>query len=254
VEERLIGEEFTLQAFVDGRSVSGTPMVQDHKRAYEGDIGPNTGGMGSYSDAGFILPFVTEKDYFDGIKIMEDTVKAIRKETGVSYKGFLYGQFMATVDGVKVIEFNARLGDPEAMNILPLLDHDFLDVCQQISGGMLKGTLSFIKKATVCKYLVPEGYPTEPKKDAPIEVDEKKIEEIGGRLYYASVREEEEKIITGTSRAIAVVGIANTITEAEVVAEQSLEHVKGDLFHRKDIGTREIVQKRIDHMKELRGK
>ena len=253
VEEKLVGEEFTLQAFVDGNKVAGMPMVQDHKRAYEGDIGPNTGGMGSYNDAGFILPFATQKDYDAGLKIMEETVKAIKKETSQPYKGFLYGQFMATADDVKVIEFNARMGDPEAMNVLPLLDHDFLDVCQQMAGGMLKGNMSYMKQATVCKYLVPKGYPEKPEKDNPVEIKEKKIKELGANLYYASVRREDSQILTGTSRAIAVVGTANTITEAEVVAEHALENIEGNLFHRKDIGTREVVQKRIDHMRELRG-
>jgi len=253
LEEKLVGEEFTLQAFVDGTTVVGTPMVQDHKRAYDGDTGPNTGGMGSYSDAGYILPFLTQDDYDAGIKIMTATIKAVKKETGVAYKGFLYGQFMATRDGLKVIEFNARLGDPEAMNTLAILETDFTDVCDKIAGGMLSGKLEFKKAATVTKYMCPEGYPTNPKTNVEVAVDEKSIRNVGGLLYYASVRKEGRKILTSSSRAIAVTGVAKSITEAEAVVESSMRYIQGDLFYRKDIGTRPLVQKRIDHMAKIRG-
>ncbi|MFH1402786.1 MAG: phosphoribosylamine--glycine ligase [Candidatus Altiarchaeota archaeon] len=253
LEERLIGEEFTLQGFVDGRNVVGTPMVQDHKRAYEGDVGPNTGGMGSYSDAGYILPFLTEEDYDEGLDIMRQAVHAVYKETGEKYVGFLYGQFMATADGLKVIEFNARLGDPEAMNILTILESDFQDICDRITGEMIKDDLSFRKKATVCKYLVPEGYPDRPKDNVEVLIHEDEIMGKGGTPYYASVREEGGSIFTSKSRAIAIVGTADSITEAEQVAEGCMTYIQGDLFHRKDIGTRPLVFKRIEHMKKIRG-
>ncbi|MFC2162565.1 phosphoribosylamine--glycine ligase [Candidatus Altiarchaeota archaeon] len=253
LEERLMGEEFTLQAFVDGRTVVGTPMVQDHKRAYNGDVGPNTGGMGSYTDASRILPFLTQKDYDDGLAIMADTVKAVYKETGDRYVGFLYGQFMAGADGVKVIEYNCRLGDPEAMNILTILESDFQEICERMTGQMIKDNLKFAPKATVCKYMVPDGYPDDPKNNVAVDVNEEEINLLGGTVYYASVREEEGRIYTSKSRAIAVCGQADTITEAEQVAEQSLQYVKGELFHRKDIGTRSLIEKRMEHMKKLRG-
>ncbi|MFH0817951.1 MAG: phosphoribosylamine--glycine ligase, partial [Candidatus Micrarchaeota archaeon] len=111
IEEKLIGQEFTLQAFVDGKNISPMPIVQDHKLAFDGDVGPNTGGMGSYSDAGNLLPFLSQKDYDSGIAIMKKTVDALAKER-TPYNGFLYGQFIATKKGVSTIEFNARLGDP----------------------------------------------------------------------------------------------------------------------------------------------
>jgi phosphoribosylamine---glycine ligase len=253
LEERLIGEEFTLQAFVDGDKVVGTPMVQDHKRAFEGDIGPNTGGMGSYSDNGYVLPFLTKKDYDDGLRIMEDTVKAVKTETGEKYKGFLYGQFMATKDGVKTIEYNARLGDPEAMNILSILESDMQEICEKIAGGMLSKDVKFKRKATVCKYLVPEGYPEKPLNNVEVTVDEKAINESDALVYYASVREEDGRILTSKSRAIAVVGMHDTITEAEQVVEKCMPLIKGRLFYRKDIGTRTLIEKRIRHMKEIRG-
>jgi phosphoribosylamine---glycine ligase len=251
LEERLLGEEFTLQAFVDGKDVVGTPMVQDHKRAYEGDEGPNTGGMGSYSDKGYILPFLTQKDYDDGLKIMKDTIAAVEKETGEKYRGFLYGQFMATKEGVKVIEYNARLGDPEAMNILSILESDMVEACEKIGSGGL-GRLRFKEKATVCKYLVPEGYPSNPKKDLEIRVDEERIRDTGAIPYYAAVREDEGRILTSSSRAVAIVGIADSIGDAQEIAEKCTAYVSGELIHRKDIGTEKLLEKRIHHMRGIR--
>ncbi len=253
IEEKLIGEEFTIQAFVDGKNVIGMPMVQDHKRAYEGDTGPNTGGMGSYSDTGHILPFLRKDDYENGIRVMKKAIEAVKGETGISYKGFLYGQFMATRNGIKLIEFNARLGDPEAMNVLSILQTDFVEICNNIIDGNLRDNIKFDKKATVCKYMVPAGYPENPKSNSEISVDERGIGEIGGGVYYASVKEENGRILTSSSRAIAVLGVGNSISEAEEIAENSMKFINGDLFHRRDIGTKELIEKRIRHMKELRG-
>ncbi|HID74170.1 MAG TPA: phosphoribosylamine--glycine ligase, partial [Thermoplasmata archaeon] len=113
IEELLTGEEFTLQAFVDGRTVVPMPLVQDHKRAYEGDRGPNTGGMGSYSMPDGLLPFVPREDVERAVEVMEGTVRAMEKEDR-GFRGILYGQFMETADGPRVIEYNVRFGDPEA--------------------------------------------------------------------------------------------------------------------------------------------
>ncbi|HTX44110.1 MAG TPA: phosphoribosylamine--glycine ligase, partial [Methanocella sp.] len=113
IEDRLQGEEVTIQAFVDGRNVVPMPTVQDHKRAFEDDKGPNTGGMGSYTDHTELLPFMFLEDYNEGVEIMKSTIEALKKEMGIVYKGALYGQFMITTDGMKVIEYNARFGDPE---------------------------------------------------------------------------------------------------------------------------------------------
>ncbi|WP_158056402.1 phosphoribosylamine--glycine ligase [Halorussus halophilus] len=247
LEERLVGEEFTVQAFVANGDLRVTPAVQDHKRAYEGDEGPNTGGMGSYSDAGLALPFMTDEDYHDAVSVLEATVEALD-----GYKGVLYGQFMLTTEGVKVVEFNARFGDPEAMNTLPVLNTDFLDVLTRAREGDSLPELSFSPKATVCKYAVPEGYPENPKAGAKVEVDE---ESAGDAiLFYASVDDREDGIYTTTSRAFAVVGVADSISEAETIAEDALAVAGEDgLDVRHDIGKSDLVQRRIDHMAELRG-
>jgi len=254
LEEKCDGEEFTLQAFVDGKNVIGSPLVQDHKRAYEGDNGPNTGGMGSYSLQDHLMPFITQDDVGESLEDMKKTVAAVKAETGVEYKGFLYGQFMKTAKGLKLIEFNARFGDPEAMNVLPLLTSNFVEICWDIINGSLSNNIEFVKKATVCKYLAPEGYPENPKRDETIEIDQNKLKQFGAKYYYASVYREGENIYTTTSRAMGVLGIADTLDRAEQIAEAGVGCIKGKLFHRRDVGTQELLQKRIDHMNSLYNK
>ncbi|MCE5213743.1 MAG: phosphoribosylamine--glycine ligase [Methanobacterium sp.] len=251
IEERAIGEEYTVQAFVDGKNIASMPVVQDHPYAYEGDQGPITGGMGSYSDIDGLLPFLDKKYCDESVKIMKDTVKAINKEVG-PYRGFLYGQFMLCKDGPKLIEYNARFGDPEAMNVLPIMQTNFMDICQGIIGGTLKGA-KFAKKATVCKYIVPKGYPGNAVPNQIIEVDEENISENNSLVYYAAVNQKDNKIYTSSSRALALVSVGETISEAEEVCEASTKHVKGDVYHRKDVGTGELIEKRIKHMQDILG-
>jgi phosphoribosylamine--glycine ligase len=250
IEENLEGEEFTLQAFVDGETLAFAPCVQDHKRAFEHDLGPNTGGMGSYSDTDVILPFMLVEDLEKARDIMELTVKALKEVTGVGYKGILYGQFILTRDGPKVIEFNARFGDPEAMNVLPLLETDLVDIMYAIADGTLADIeVKFARKATVCKYVVPAGYPDDPDADK-----EMIVGNIGDAiLFYSSVYEKDGKIYTTSSRSAAVVGIADSIKDAERMAQEGVENIIGDLHYRSDIGTATMITKKINRMKQLRG-
>jgi phosphoribosylamine--glycine ligase len=253
LEEKAIGEEFTLQSFCDGRDIAPMPLVQDHKRAFEGDEGPNTGGMGSYSDADHLLPFVHRDDYEKAVDIVKKMISAMRDE-GCPYRGVLYSQFMLTKSGPKVIEYNARFGDPEAMNVLTVLSSDFTDVCQGIAGGHLNRVKAdFQHKATVCKYVVPQGYGIDPKAGLPIEVDEAAIEREGAMLYYAMVDEVDGRILTTASRAVGVVGVDDTLEKAEEACERALRHVRGEaIYVRHDIGKKHIVQRRKDHMEALR--
>ena len=227
------------------------PAAQDHPHAYEGDQGPITGGMGSYSDTNGLLPFLDEKAYQDSVKIMEDTIKAVRKEVG-PYKGILYGQFMLCRDGPRLVEYNARFGDPEAMNVLPLLKTSFVELCQQVVDGNLKKA-SFEPKATVCKYLVPNGYPESGRANSIIRVDEEKINEAGAGVYYAAVNQKNNQIFTSSSRALALVAAGESISEAEEICEKATSFVDGDLYHRRDVGTTALIQKRIKHMEDLLG-
>ncbi|WP_423792756.1 phosphoribosylamine--glycine ligase [Methanocaldococcus indicus] len=253
IEEKLVGVEFTLHGFVDKEHIKFTPFVQDHPHAYEGDKGEITGGMGSYSCPNHSLPFLNENDVKEAMEIMEETVKALKKEVG-GYKGILYGQFMLTKEGPKIIEYNARFGDPEAMNILAILKTNFLDVCKGIVNKNLNNVdVEFEHKATVCKYVVPRGYPTNPVRGREIYVDEEKIKEVGAILHYAAVNEENGKLIMTGSRAVAVVGVADSIEEAERIAEEATKFINGEVYHRRDIGKLELIKKRIETMKKLRG-
>ena len=250
IEEKLEGEEFSLQSFADGKNLLDCPPVQDHKRAFADDKGANTGGMGSYSDANHLLPFLTRKDIEDAHKITQKVMDAIHKETGALYKGVMYGGFIVTKDGVKLIEYNARLGDPEAMNVLPVLKTDFVKICQAIIDGTLdKVKAEFEPMATVCKYAVPEGYPTNPVENKKVDVSEVSKQ---AKMYFASVDENKDGLYMSKSRAIAFVGIASNLEEAEVIAEDAVCSVKGPVFHREDIGTKDLVQKRVEHMNKLR--
>jgi phosphoribosylamine--glycine ligase len=255
VEEKLEGEEFSLQCLSDGRTVVVTPPVQDHKRRFADDRGPNTGGMGSYSCEDHSLPFIQPKDVADGLAITQQVAAAIYRETGAYYKGVMYGGFMVTRSGVRLLEYNARFGDPEAMNILPLLKTDFVDLCRAIIDGTLERLpIEFEKKATVCKYVVPRGYglpqdhPDARSTGARIEVGD-----VGqARLYYSSVDKRDDGLYMTTSRAIGVVGIAASLEDAERIAEGAVRAIRGPVDHRPDIGTPALIEKRIRHMQAIR--
>jgi phosphoribosylamine--glycine ligase len=162
---------------------------------------------------------------------------------------------MLTTDGLKIIEINARFGDPEALNVLSVLDTDFVDLCKaMINNTLYSKKLKIKKKSTVCKYVVPEGYGVKSMIGEKIFVDEKNIKKTGSRLFYASVNKENDFVTTTSSRSLAIVGIADNIVEAEKMCEKALTYVKSDhIFIRHDIGTPQLIQKRIEHMNQLRG-
>ena len=249
LEERLDGEEITVQSFSDGSGISLMPPVQDHKRAFVGDRGPNTGGMGSYS-TGKLLPFMEQKDLDSAKEIMEKTVAAM-KSSGNPFKGVLYGQFMLTSSGLRVIEFNARFGDPEAMNVLTLLRTQLADIFQSIHDGKLVPP-AFSDQSTVVKYLVPEGYPEAGKKDQKIEINEKGVWDCGSKLYFGSVYGKGDEIFTTASRTAALVARADSLGTAEERAECAARHVSGPVWHRPDIGTSALVKKRMEHVRRLK--
>lgn len=250
VEEKIEGEEFSLQCFSDGKTVKATPPVQDHKRLLPGDRGPNTGGMGSYSYPNHLLQFLTKEEVEEAERIVQMTCDAIREETGKEYKGIMYGGFMLTKNGLKLLEYNARFGDPEAMNVLPILETDFVEVCEAVINGTLdQVNLEFDNKATVCKYVVPDGYPKNPAAGQKIELDESKTDAL---VFHAAVDQKDDGLYMTTSRAIGFVGIADDINEAEGIAESAIQAVKGPVFHREDIGTPELLEKRIKHMEDIR--
>jgi phosphoribosylamine--glycine ligase len=187
--------------------------------------------MGSLSMQDHRLPYVTPEDFQAAKDIMNATLIAVRKKTGSSYKGILYGQFMKTNSGVKVIEYNARFGDPEAMNVLSILTSSMDEICQGIIDGNL-GRVQFENKATVCVYIVPEGYPgPDAVKDSPIDLSVATT----ALVYHASVYEENNQILTTGSRAIGVVGTGDTLAQAREIAYANASRIKGQVRFRSDI-------------------
>lgn len=251
IEEKLVGQEFSLMSYCDGNNLLHMPAAQDHKRVGVGDTGPNTGGMGSYSIANFSLPFLHEEDIEKAHIINTQVAQALKDKFNKGYKGILYGNFMKTKSGLKIIEYNARFGDPEAMNVLSLFkkdsDCDFLQICEAIINGNLNQLKpNFQKVATACKYLVPEGYPDNPIKDGIVDISD--VDQNKVNVFYAAVDSRKDGIHLIGSRAIALVGVHEDVYEAERIVEEEIKKIKGPVIHRADIGTRELIEKKVKMM------
>ncbi len=253
IEEKIEGEEFTIQCFVHGDRILPTPAVQDFKKLLPGEKGPNTASMGSYSQHGHLLPFMEEKDYEMALEIIRKTLDGFEKETGKTCSGFLYGQFMMTAKGVKLIEYNFRPGDPEWMNTVILLKNNIMDVILKLLQGNDQ-TLYFENQATVCKYIVPEGYPEKLYQNLEVDFDEGIIQQIDGlKHYYSCGIDNTGKLNVGTERGIAFIAKATTIEDANEKVEKAISLVNGKFYYRKDIGTKDLVDSKIDHVHRLRG-
>ncbi|MEM1619605.1 MAG: phosphoribosylamine--glycine ligase [Fervidicoccaceae archaeon] len=255
VEEKVWGPEYTLQCATDGRTVLGMPLVQDNKHAHDFDIGPETGGMGSYTGRGMLLPFITIEEYERSLEIVRRMVEAIQRETGELYKGFVAGQMMLTeIEGPTLIEMYSRLGDPEALNVLVTMETDFLDLLEAIVDGRLASLkLEFSEEATVVKAVAPKGYPDfkEIARGHPIAVNEEELRSRGCRVYWGSVHLfDDGSMMTGGSRAVELLASAATPQEASRLLDECLETgaVKlldgWGLFYRRDIGSEEMVARR----------
>jgi phosphoribosylamine--glycine ligase len=253
IEEKLDGEEFSLMSFCDGTHVTDMVPVQDHKRAHVGDTGPNTGGMGSYSCEDHLLPFLSARNLQEASQINANVGRALYKKTGEKYRGILYGGFMITRKGLRLLEYNARFGDPETMNVLSVLETDLAAIFQAMIEGTLHNlSVRFSRLATVCKYVVPNNYPDDPVKDEAIDVSEVAPDSKSLQRFEAAVKPAgmDKFILTG-SRAIAFVGIGKDLDTAERVAEAAASAVNGPVFHRRDIGTPALIQQRIEHVRAL---
>lgn len=255
LEERVWGPEYTLQAVSDGTTVLGMPLVQDNKHAYENDIGPETGGMGSYSGPGTGLPFITEEEYQRSLEIVRLVVGSVQKISGERYRGFVAGQMMLTeIEGPTLIEMYSRLGDPEGINVLAALDNDLLEVLEAVVDGRLgKIKLRFSQRASVVKAIAPKGYPEarELAEGHPVEVREDLIESAGCRIYWGSADlEEGGRILTRGSRLVEILATADSIEEACHKIEACLSRAPVRLldgwgvFHRRDIGSGEMLARR----------
>lgn len=235
VEEKIQGQEFTLQCLVNGELILPTPCIRDFKKLLPGDKGPNTASMGSYSDAGRLLPFMSQSDYKRALVIIKRTLSAFYQETGQTPRGFLYGQFMINGKSIKLIEYNFRPGDPEWINTIFVLSNNIADVIDKLL-SQKKQKLNFESKATVCKYIVPKKYPYKLNQvlNADFSFSEIKKAKIG--IYYSCGTDKKGRFQVGSERGIAFVAKAKTIPAAASKVENIIAKVKGDFFYRKDIG------------------
>ncbi len=277
IEQKLEGQEFSYFALCDGQNIQFlSPIIQDHKRAYEGDEGPNTGGMGTYSDSNHLLPFLNDDDKVEAENITKAVFEAMKSE-GVGFVGVMYGGFMKTRNGVKLIEYNARFGDPECENLMSLLETDLVEILVNMANKTLDTiNIKFSPKASVCKYLVPIGYPNKPIKNEAIDISrlfvEGDIEENWESIFFGSVDEtevvnsdvgdfeseeyvddesEEPVIMLKGSRAIAVCCVGDDISEAEAKVEDIIGLIDGPMFHRSDIGKVDYVATKVEMMKNI---
>jgi len=269
IEEKIEGEESSFQAFCDGEHLVPLPDTRDYKRAFDGDHGPNTGGMGSYKNVGDVLPFLTDTDRAKEIEIVNRIFKKWKGTDNVGLRGMpFYVAFMHTGKETKILENNSRPGDPEIINILPILKDDFVDICFKILEGSLT-RVEVEKAASVVTYKVPPNYggyidtfPQHVDKGEigkPVDLTEayELVEKYGDkiRVYPAAVELRNGKTYALKSRAVGVVGIAENIEEARQVSLEGIKAVKGGaLWYRKDIASNQHIEKSIKHMEELRQK
>ncbi len=237
VEEMLTGPECSLLAFTDGVTVRPMATSQDHKRALEGDLGPNTGGMGVYSP----VPIVTPEEHETMVAIMHQTVEELHRE-GIDYRGCLYGGFMLTPAGPKVLEFNARFGDPETQVILPRLQNDLVDVMLACAEQRLDEVeLSWCDDWAVSVVLTSAGYPGSYEKGKVITGIEDAEALDGVTVYHAGTREQDGQILTNGGRVIDVTALGATFEEARNLAYAACEKIdfEGKTL-RHDIGLRAL--------------
>ena len=228
IEEYLEGPEFSLMCFVNGRDVYPMPVAQDHKRAYDGDKGPNTGGMGAYTE----LPFIDEADLDYAMNaIMRRTADALVAE-GAPFCGVLYGGLMKTPHGIKVIEFNARFGDPETEVVLPRMKSDICGVFCDVADGRTPN-IEWHDFATLGIVLASKGYPGSYEKGFAIEG----VDAVDGSVYHMGTARKDGKYVTAGGRVMIVVCKAPTLREAQKKAVAEVAKIGCDnLFHRTDIG------------------
>ncbi len=230
IEEFLTGEEFSLMCFVAGNKICPMPVAQDHKRAYDNDEGPNTGGMGAYTE----LPFISEEDHAYAMeKIMQRVADAMVAE-GTPFTGVLYGGLMKTPNGIKVIEFNARFGDPETEVVLPRLKSDAIDVFMAVASNE-QPAAEWSEGATLGIVLASKGYPGDYTKGHVI----RGVENVESKVYHMGTAMKDGELVTNGGRVMFVVAEAPTLREAQQKAMEDVERIECDnLFHRNDIGAK----------------
>lgn len=230
IEEFLTGEEFSLMCFVAGDKICPMPVAQDHKRAYDNDEGPNTGGMGAYTE----LPFISDEDHAYAMQyIMQRVADAMVKE-GTPFTGVLYGGLMKTPNGIKVIEFNARFGDPETEVVLPRLKSDAVDLFMAVARGE-QPVAEWSNQATLGIVLASKGYPGGYDKGVVI----RGLDGVASKVYHMGTAIKDGELVTAGGRVMIVVAEAPTLIEAQQKARADVNKIECDnLFHRTDIGAK----------------
>jgi phosphoribosylamine---glycine ligase len=269
IEEKIDGEESSFMAFCDGKHFIPLPDTRDYKRAFDDDKGPNTGGMGSYKNTSDILPFLTSADREAELalanKIFKGWSEKIHDTTAL--RGVpLYLAFMHTGKGIKVLENNSRPGDPEIINLLPIISDDFVDVCFNMIEGNLK-SLDMDRAATVLTYKVPADYggysevhPSQIQKEsinAPVDLSKAQdlSKKYGGkiRIYPGSMETKDGKNYALKSRAVGILGIGKTIEEARQISQEGAKTISGGaLWYRTDVASKSHIAKAVSHMERLR--
>jgi phosphoribosylamine--glycine ligase len=255
IEERVWGPEYTVHCFTDGKTILPMPAVQDNKHAFDGDLGLETGGMGSIScgknlrwGVGDERAILTDDEYRKSAEIVKMMIDSIQKETGEKYRGIVAGQMMLTsVWGPTVIEMYSRLGDPEAANVLAVLKTDLVEICEAIIGGRLnKVKAEFGDEAVAVKAVCPEGYPNRRDLASGHPVS---LRGGGEGILWASADLKGGKVVTGGSRVVECVGRGTSIPEASRRAEALTGKVRLEdgwgLYHRADIGSEKSMGRRI---------
>ena len=238
IEEFLEGEEASILAFTDGETVLPLPASQDHKRIFDGDKGPNTGGMGAYAPAPLITPALAEKIKNE---ILLPTVSALRSE-GIIYKGILYAGIMMTKDGPKVLEYNVRFGDPETQAVLPLLKTDLVEICLASAEGRLKGIKMEIEdKASITVVLASKGYPGNYEKGREITGLDAFDNMNDVMVFHAGTAIKNGKIVTAGGRVLNVTAVAKDIKSAIEKVYKNIDkvHFEG-VYYRKDVGRKAL--------------
>lgn len=269
IEEKVPGEESSCMGFCDGKHFIPLPDTRDYKRAFDGDQGPNTGGMGSYKDAKDYLPFLTAADREAELALAEKVFRGWKKQIpdDTALRGVpLYLAFMHTGKSIKILEINSRPGDPEIMNLLPLIKDDFADICLDMIDGNLK-SVEMEQLATVLTYKVPADYGGY----SQVYADRVDKAQVGGavdlskaealkekygdkiRLYPGSMELRDGKNYSLKSRAVGVLGISDSIEEARLISQEGAQAITGGgLWNRTDIASPQHINRSISHMEQLR--
>ena len=234
IEEFMTGREVSVLTFVDGKTIKTMTSAQDHKRAMDGDQGLNTGGMGTFSPSPFYTP---ELDAFCRKYIYQPTVDAMAKE-GRPFKGVIFFGLMLTEDGPKVLEYNARFGDPEAQVVLPRMKNDIVDVFEAcIDGTLDQVDLQFEDNAAVCVVLASDGYPVSYEKGFPIHGLENFKNKDGYYVFHAGTKKKDGQIVTNGGRVLGVVAKGEDLKKARANAYEAIKLVEFDnKYYRHDIG------------------